>query len=153
MIELLTVFLVLIGMGLLVQAAFTDWKERRIPNNIVAALALLGIITTILYAPWTGDLIGVALKLINISVFLVVLGILGWFGAVMPGDIKLFFAAALFSAGAEGPVYLFFGLALQLAVLIPVLYVLKKCWLMRHFPMALLFPIPVALSYLILLFH
>ncbi len=76
---------------LLVGAAVGDIRHRRIPNRLVAILAVLGVVFSISEAAFiAGFLSGVAGFAVGLACWLPFY-LLGWLGA---GDVKLFAAAA-----------------------------------------------------------
>jgi prepilin peptidase CpaA len=89
--EILETVILLLGMALFVAAAYGDVKTHRIPNWLVAAVAVVGIARLIVI----GDL---SFALFTISVSLLVLiatFLLFWRGLVGGGDAKLLPATAL----------------------------------------------------------
>ena len=79
------------GIALFIVAAYGDVKTLRIPNVLVAAVALLGVTRLIVI----GDL-SVALYTVATSLPLLIVGfVLFWKGFVGGGDVKLITAAAL----------------------------------------------------------
>jgi len=137
------------GMSFLLAAAYSDWKDYRIPNKMVLLLAVTGIFVTYIIAPLIGGTAAVIMKLMNTAVFLVPFLILKKLGATNYGDIKLYLAVCLFLPNAESVVYLVMGFVAQMVVLIPVVYLIKKSYLIKEFPHALLFPVPTAAAYLL----
>ena len=81
----------ILGIALFIVAAYGDVKTFRIPNALVAAVAILGIARLVVI----GDLT-VALYTISASVLVLIAGfLLFWQGFVGGGDAKLITAAAL----------------------------------------------------------
>jgi prepilin peptidase CpaA len=81
----------ILGIALFVVAAYGDVKTFRIPNALVAAVAILGITRLVV----NGDLI-VGLHTITASIIVLVVGlVLFWQGFIGGGDAKLITAAAL----------------------------------------------------------
>jgi len=138
-----------VGFSTLLGIAYSDWKDYRIPNSMVLVLAAVGILTTYIYVPFAGGTVSVIMKLINTAVFLGMFGILSILKATKPGDVKLFAAACLFLPQPESVVYLVGGMVVQMLAIIPWAILSKRSYLIKEFPHALLFPIPVALSYLL----
>jgi prepilin peptidase CpaA len=88
---ILQTIVLLVGIALFVVAAHSDVKSFRIPNLLVAAVALLGI--TRLVA--VGDP-SAAVYTVGASVIVLVIGfVLFWQGIIGGGDAKLIAAAAL----------------------------------------------------------
>jgi prepilin peptidase CpaA len=91
--------------GLLTVACVSDWRTRRIPNSVVAVLAIVGLIVAIATKSWVGGIthagaggaVGLALWLPFYA--------LRTLGA---GDVKLFAAASTYLgpyAAVEGALY------------------------------------------------
>ena len=75
---------------LLITAAVGDFRSRRIPNRLVGAMAVLGLVWSILVTPvLPGALTGLGGLLTGFVCWLPFY-VLGWLGA---GDVKLFAAA------------------------------------------------------------
>ncbi|HEX2723114.1 MAG TPA: prepilin peptidase [Gemmatimonadaceae bacterium] len=76
--------------AVLLTAAFVDLRKRRIPNSIVAVLAILGLAFSMLQRPVAAGFgNGVAGLMVALACWLPFYA-LGWLGA---GDVKLFAAA------------------------------------------------------------
>jgi prepilin peptidase CpaA len=87
----LQTIILLVGIGLFATAAYSDVKTFRIPNVLVAAVALIGVTRLIA----NGDP-SAALYTVCASVVLLIVGfVLFWQGFVGGGDAKLIAAAAL----------------------------------------------------------
>jgi prepilin peptidase CpaA len=81
----------LVGIGLFIVAAYSDVKSFRIPNSLVATVALLGVVRLIV----TGNP-SVALYTVGDSfIVLAIAFALFWQGFIGGGDAKLIAAAAL----------------------------------------------------------
>ena len=81
----------LVFTGLLVAAAAGDFQTRRIPNRLVAVIAVLGVVYSILSQPVAEGAVSAFAGLgVGLAVWLPFYA-LGWLGA---GDVKLFAAAA-----------------------------------------------------------
>lgn len=76
--------------GLLLYAAFKDWRSRRIPNRIVLGLAVCGLVFSIVSAPLLSGLLGWSGGLVTGLICWLPFYMLGWVGA---GDVKLFAAS------------------------------------------------------------
>jgi len=89
--DILQTIIPLVGIALFILAAFSDVKTFRIPNALVAAVALLGVTRLTV----NGDP-SIALYTVGASAVLLIVGfILFWQGFVGGGDAKLLTAAAL----------------------------------------------------------
>src|SRR6266478_2263934 len=89
--DILETTILLLGIALFVAAAYGDVKTFRIPNWLVAAVAILGFLRLIVI----GDL-SVALYTVGASVIVfIVVFLLFWRGFVGGGDAKLMTATAL----------------------------------------------------------
>jgi prepilin peptidase CpaA len=89
--EILETVILLLGMALFVAAAYGDVKTHRIPNWLVAAVAVVGIARLIAI----GDL-SFALHTVSVSLLvLIATFLLFWRGLVGGGDAKLLPATAL----------------------------------------------------------
>jgi len=87
----LQTIITLVGIALFIVVAYSDFKTFRIPNFLVAAVALLGVTRLIV----NGDP-SIALYTVGASAALLVIGfLLFWQGIVGGGDAKLITAAAL----------------------------------------------------------
>jgi prepilin peptidase CpaA len=89
--------IVTIGSGaafvaMLAAAAVSDARTRRIPNALVAAIALLGVAVAVVAAPWPAGLERAALGALTGLALWLPFHLLGWMGA---GDVKLFAAASV----------------------------------------------------------
>ena len=76
--------------GILVVAAIADLRNRRIPNRLVATLAVLGLVFSIVQQPGISGLVRGSGGLIAGLLCWLPFYALGWLGA---GDVKLFSAA------------------------------------------------------------
>jgi prepilin peptidase CpaA len=94
----------LIGIALFFIAAYSDVKSFRIPNLLVAAVALLAVTRLIV----VGDP-GAAIHTVGASVILLAFGfVLFWQGIVGAGDAKLITAAVLLIGYKDLPSFLIF---------------------------------------------
>jgi prepilin peptidase CpaA len=89
------------ALALLLLAAHSDWRERRVPNRVVVALALAGVATAGTRGGVTGAAEALAAVALGVAVLLPPYA-LGWMGA---GDVKLVAAAGSW-LGATGTVHL-----------------------------------------------
>jgi prepilin peptidase CpaA len=89
--DILHTTILLAGIVLFIFAAYSDVKSLRIPNKLVAAIALLAVTRLIVLGDPT-----VAFYTVGASTVLLVIGfVLFWQGFVGGGDAKLVTAAAL----------------------------------------------------------
>jgi prepilin peptidase CpaA len=89
--DILQNLITLLGIALFIVAAYSDFKSFRIPNLLVAAVALVGVARLIAI----GDP-NFALHTVGASVTLLVIGfVLFWQGFIGGGDAKLITASAL----------------------------------------------------------
>lgn len=91
-------FLLLVPLGLvLVTAAITDWKTRKVYNWLTYPAAVGGLVLHTVAFGWSGLLSGVLTAVVVLAIGLIILPF-GWFGG---GDIKLLVAiGATVGAGA-----------------------------------------------------
>jgi len=106
-----------VGIALFIIAAYSDVKTFRIPNVLVAAVALLGVTRLIVNSP------SVALYTVGASAVLLIIGfVLFWQGFAGGGDAKLLTASALLVGSHDLFSFLMFmsicGAVLSLAVLV-----------------------------------
>ena len=80
----------LVFTAILVAAAIGDWRTRRIPNRLVAILAVCGIAFSVVRAPILGGLTQAGGGLLTGLACWLPFYALGWLGA---GDVKLYAAA------------------------------------------------------------
>jgi prepilin peptidase CpaA len=89
--DILQTIILLVGIVLFIVAAYSDVKSFRIPNKLVAAIALLAVTRLIVLGDPT-----VTLYTVGASAVLLVIGfVLFWQGFIGGGDAKLITAAAL----------------------------------------------------------
>jgi prepilin peptidase CpaA len=89
--DILQTTILLLGVALFAIAAYGDIKTRRIPNLLVASVAILGVLRLIVI----GDL-NAAIQTVTASVIVfIVVFLLFWRNLVGGGDAKLIAAAAL----------------------------------------------------------
>ena len=79
-----------ISLAALLLSAATDLKERIIPNELVAAIALSGLLLCLAMRPGQ-----VCLSLLAAGLIFLALGILCRYGAIAGGDVKLMSAVTL----------------------------------------------------------
>lgn len=96
----MTSILPVLAVALFALAAFTDIRERRIPNWLCGALALLGVARMAVALAGGVALLGLGLDVATAAA-LFALGALGFrFGLVGGGDVKLLSAGALWLGAA-----------------------------------------------------
>jgi prepilin peptidase CpaA len=100
--DILQTIITLVGIAFFIVAAYSDVKTFRIPNALVAAVALLAVTRLIVI----GDP-SVALYTVGASAILLIVGfVLFWQGFIGGGDAKLITAAALLIGYHDLPSFL-----------------------------------------------
>jgi prepilin peptidase CpaA len=100
--ESLQMVILLLGIGLYASVAYSDLRTQRIPNELVAAIAALGLMRMFL----VGELSMALYSLAAATALFVVASLLFWWGLVGGGDVKLAGASALLVGHHDLPGFL-----------------------------------------------